>query len=64
MNVITHRRLKEFGDKHQGAAEPLDNWYRRARKARWQNLAEVKIEAHVSLECELNLLSVCRVAAP
>jgi mRNA interferase HigB len=26
------------------AAEPLDNWYRRARKARWQNLADVKID--------------------
>ena len=44
VNVITHKRLKEFNKQHADAAEPLDNWYRRARKARWQNLAEVKID--------------------
>ena len=33
-----------FVTKHPPAAEPLDNWYRRARKARWQNLAEVKAD--------------------
>lgn len=44
VNVITHKRLKEFSAQHADAAEPLDNWYRRARKARWQNLAEVKID--------------------
>ncbi len=44
VNVITHKRLKEFSEQHRDAAEPLDNWYRRARKARWQNLAEVKTD--------------------
>lgn len=42
VNVITHRRLKEFGDIYTDAAEPLDIWYKRARKAKWQNLNEVQ----------------------
>lgn len=44
MNVITHRRLKEFGGKHADSVEPLDIWYRRARKAAWQNLDEVQTD--------------------
>jgi mRNA interferase HigB len=32
----------EFAAKHPDAAEPLDNWYRRASKAVWHSLADVK----------------------
>ena len=42
MNVITRRRLNEFAAAHADAAEPLDNWYRVARKAKWQSLNEVQ----------------------
>lgn len=44
MNVISRKRLKEFAEQHKPAAEPLDNWYKRARKAAWQNLVEVQAD--------------------
>ncbi|HLG13278.1 MAG TPA: type II toxin-antitoxin system HigB family toxin [Blastocatellia bacterium] len=34
--------LLEFARAHPRAAEPLDNWYRRAKKATWENLAGLK----------------------
>lgn len=42
MNVISRRALLKFGSDHLDANEPLDRWYKLARKARWQNLAEVR----------------------
>ncbi len=44
MHVITRRALVEFAKVHSDAAEPLDNWYRRSKRATWNNLAEVRIE--------------------
>lgn len=42
MHVITRRRLLEFVADHPDAEAALDTWYRVARRAAWQNLAEVK----------------------
>ena len=42
--MVSRKALKSFADAHKVAAEPLDNWYRRARKARWNNLAEVRLD--------------------
>jgi mRNA interferase HigB len=36
--------LVNFGLRHADAAEPLDRWYRIARSARWNSLADVRIE--------------------
>ena len=42
MRVISKRKLREFGEKHPDAKEPLLDWYNVARKASWRNLAEVR----------------------
>ncbi len=42
MHVITRRRLLKFVAGHPDAEAALDTWYRVARRATWQNLAEVK----------------------
>jgi mRNA interferase HigB len=34
----------EFAAKQPDAMEPLDNWYRRARKASWTNLAQMRVD--------------------
>lgn len=44
MRVISRKALTDFAAKHPDAAEPLDNWYHRAKKATWQNLAEVRAD--------------------
>ena len=44
MNVVSRKALKSFANAHDFAAESLDNWYRRARKAKWKNLAEVRLD--------------------
>lgn len=33
-----------FAKKHPSAAEPLDNWYRRTKRADWKNIAETRID--------------------
>ncbi len=35
--------LVEFGRLHSDAAEPLDRWYRIARRAQWMQLADVRV---------------------
>jgi len=42
MRVITLKRLREFAQRHPDAAEPLQNWYRLFREAKWENLQEVR----------------------
>lgn len=44
MRIIKRLTLLEFGQRHPDAAEPLDRWYRIARRARWTNLSDVRIE--------------------
>ena len=34
----------EFVSKHRDADESLDNWYRRAKKANWKNLADLRLD--------------------
>ena len=40
--MISRKMLAEFAARHPDSTEPLDNWYRRASKATWHNLAEVR----------------------
>ena len=42
MHVISKKRLREFWVKSPDAQLPLDNWYRIAKKAMWQSIAEVR----------------------
>ena len=42
MHIISRKKLLEAAKEHSGLAEPLDIWYRVARKATWQNLMDVK----------------------
>jgi len=44
VNVVSRKALKGFTMKNNSAAEPLDNWYRRARKAKWRNLAGTRLD--------------------
>jgi mRNA interferase HigB len=39
---ISRKKLLEAAEKHSGLGEPLDVWYRIAKKAEWQNLADVR----------------------
>jgi mRNA interferase HigB len=42
--VISRKALLDFAAKHLDAAEPLDNWYRRTKKADWSHLSEVRTD--------------------
>ncbi len=42
MRVISRRKLREFWEVTNEAETPLDNWYRTAKKAEWQNIVEVR----------------------
>ncbi len=44
MHVISRRYLVEFGASHPDSIEPLDRWYRIAKKAAWSNFAEVRAD--------------------
>lgn len=42
VNVISYRKIREFILKHSDSDAALNAWYATARKAHWQNLAEVQ----------------------
>ncbi|MGD0696697.1 MAG: type II toxin-antitoxin system HigB family toxin [Terriglobia bacterium] len=42
MHIISRKRLLEAAEGHGDLSEPLDIWYRIAKKERWLNLMEVK----------------------
>ena len=42
MHVISRRRLVEAATKHPQLSQPLDAWYRIAKRAHWQNLVDVR----------------------
>lgn len=42
MNVISYRKVREFIMRHAGSAAGLNAWYATAKRADWQNLAEVQ----------------------
>jgi mRNA interferase HigB len=43
VRIISHRAIREFTANHKAAAQPLDDWYRIAKRAAWSNLAEVRM---------------------
>ena len=42
MHVISRRKLKEAATRRGDLEGPLDAWFRIAKKAQWQNLADVR----------------------
>jgi len=42
VHVISRKMLLEAATRHTDLSEPLDVWYRLAKKARWRSLAEVR----------------------
>ncbi|MBA3257582.1 MAG: type II toxin-antitoxin system HigB family toxin [Pyrinomonadaceae bacterium] len=42
MHLISRKKLLEAAEKHSGLGEPLDVWYRIAKKAEWLSLADVR----------------------
>ena len=42
MHIISRKKLLEAAEKHAGLGEPLDVWYRIAKKAEWKNLMDVR----------------------
>lgn len=42
MHVISFKRIREFFQAHRDAEGPLTAWFQIAKKANWQNLAELK----------------------
>jgi mRNA interferase HigB len=44
MNTISYRKIREFIVLHPNSESSLSSWYKIAKKAKWQNLAEVKTD--------------------
>lgn len=42
MHIITRRKLLEAAEKYSDVGEPLDVWYRVAKRAEWKNLMDVR----------------------
>ncbi|MFY9227127.1 MAG: type II toxin-antitoxin system HigB family toxin [Blastocatellia bacterium] len=43
MHIISRKKLKEFSLIYPDAEAPLEAWYRTAKQASWQSIAEVRI---------------------
>jgi mRNA interferase HigB len=44
VNVISRKAPVKFGETHEDAVEPLDRWYRIAKRAEWENFAELRAD--------------------
>ncbi len=42
MNVVSHKAIRTFCEKHRDAAGSLDHWYRVAKRAAWVSFVDVK----------------------
>jgi mRNA interferase HigB len=42
MHVISYKRIRLFSTAHKDSEAPLRAWYSIVKKAKWQNLAELK----------------------
>ena len=43
MRIVTYKRITEFIEKHSDSKTALNDWYHKASKSIWQNLADVKM---------------------
>lgn len=42
MHIISRKKLLDAAEKHRELNDPLDVWYRIAKKAEWKNLVDVR----------------------
>ena len=42
MHLISRKKVREAATRHRDLEAPLDVWFRIAKKASWQNLADVR----------------------
>jgi mRNA interferase HigB len=42
MRIISFRKLREFFEKDPAAKVPMQDWFKRARKADWENFSDIK----------------------
>lgn len=42
MNVVSHKAIRIFCERHRDAGSALDHWYRVAKRATWVNFVELK----------------------
>jgi mRNA interferase HigB len=42
LHIISRKKLKEAATRHGDVEAPLDVWFRIAKRASWQNLADVR----------------------
>jgi mRNA interferase HigB len=42
MHIISRKRLKEFWEGYPDAKVTLESWFKTAKKAKWQNITEVR----------------------
>jgi len=42
LHIISRKKLREAAEEHSDLNEPLDAWYRIAKKAVWKNLMDVR----------------------
>ena len=63
MHVMSRKALKEATARHADLEAPLETWYRIAKKAQWQSLADVrKTYAHADAVGELTVFNMKRNA--
>ena len=59
MHIVSRRRLREFWTKEKESEMPLESWYRTAKKAVWNNIAEVReIYPHADLTGECVVFNI------
>ncbi|MFW9875148.1 MAG: type II toxin-antitoxin system HigB family toxin [Candidatus Thorarchaeota archaeon] len=42
MRIISFRKLREFFEKDPAAKVPMQDWFKRAKKAEWGNFSDMK----------------------
>lgn len=42
MNTISYRKIREFVTEHPNSESSLSAWYKIAKKAKWQNIVELR----------------------
>jgi mRNA interferase HigB len=42
MHVVSHKAIRLFSAKHPESREPLERWYRVAKRAHWESFADVR----------------------
>jgi mRNA interferase HigB len=42
MNIVSHKRLFDFYQKHKKAELPLEYWFKTVKSAKWKCFADIK----------------------